>query len=47
MLRDFDRFHAGAEAHCSVGLSNTAGHTAGDTRDEVAGAKGATVVLGF
>ena len=47
MLCDFDGFHAGAEAHCGIGLGDAAGHAAGDAAEEVGGAEGFGVVFCF
>lgn len=47
VLRDLHRLHAGAEAHCGVGLRDAAGHAAGDAGDEVGRAERARVVFGF
>ena len=44
---DFDGLHAGAEAHCGVGLGNAAGHAAGDAADEIGGPEGFGVEFGF
>lgn len=42
-----DRFHACAEAHGSVGLSDPSSHPSSDTGGEVMGAEGAGVVFCF
>lgn len=47
VLGDFDRLHAGAEAHGCVGLGQTADHAASDASDEAVGAEAASVVLGL
>lgn len=47
VLGDLDGLHAGAEAHGSVGLSDTASHTTADTGDKVIGTEGAGVVFGL
>ena len=47
VFRDLDCFHAGAETHGCVGLSQATDHTAGNTADEVVGSRNACVVLGF
>ena len=39
VLGDFNRLHAGTETHRSVRLSDTTGHTSGDTSEEVGSAK--------
>jgi hypothetical protein len=44
---DLDGLHAGAEADGGVGLGDTTRHTAGNAGDEVGGAGGLGVVLGF
>lgn len=45
MFCDFDGFHAGAEAHCGIGLGDAAGHAAADSSEEVVGAEGFGVVF--
>lgn len=47
MLCDFHGFHARAEAHGGVCLSDAAGHAARDAPDEVGGSEGFGVVFGF
>lgn len=47
VLGDFDRLHAGAEAHGGVGLGDTTRHAADDAATKLGGAKGAGVVLGL
>jgi hypothetical protein len=47
VLGDLDGLHAGAEAHGSIRLRNTTGHTTADSTDEVTGAQAAGLVLGL
>lgn len=45
VLGDLHRLHAGAETHGRIGLSDTTGHTSGDTSEEVRSARHLGIVL--